>query len=241
MPWARDNIFWAVVVLVLPPTAAYLREPNHSIDWLMVRTTLWLYFATFVVYMGYQLVRAILKLDAERIEELQASSERERVLSEQLSDLERKYFDERPQMGLYVMGAEGRKAWRQAVDNLDQPVRFFLQHLGGRAATSIRIDPICSLKGNYSLRFDGAPFVSGGPVRYFLKYEVWQDGGRPNLNTIEGIGWGAMLEFFLGDSPPGLETRSYNLVVRFRDRDEEHVQEFKLVFDATKYCFLNSA
>jgi hypothetical protein len=64
--WARDNILWAVVVLVVPPAAVYFHDPSHSIDWPLIRTTLWLYVAAFVIYAIYQSAHAAVTLDAER-------------------------------------------------------------------------------------------------------------------------------------------------------------------------------
>jgi len=66
MLWVRDNILWAVVVLVVPPAAVYFHDPNHSIDWSLIRTTLWLYVAAFVMYAIYQSAHAAVTLDAER-------------------------------------------------------------------------------------------------------------------------------------------------------------------------------
>jgi hypothetical protein len=42
--WARDNIFWGAVVLVIPPLAALIRNKAtaSSPDWETVKLTLWL-------------------------------------------------------------------------------------------------------------------------------------------------------------------------------------------------------
>jgi hypothetical protein len=66
--WARDNIGWAAMMAVLPPIVAYLRDPNQSVDWLLLRTTLWLYVAVLVVYIAINFFRSIWKLDTERAE-----------------------------------------------------------------------------------------------------------------------------------------------------------------------------
>jgi hypothetical protein len=65
-PWARDNIIWGVVVLVVPPLAAYVRNPRTAIDWELIRTTFWLYALTFTAYVLVHLVRVPKKLDRER-------------------------------------------------------------------------------------------------------------------------------------------------------------------------------
>jgi hypothetical protein len=70
MPWARDNIFWAVVCLIVPPIAVWLHDSNHVIDWQLVRTAAWLYLTAFIAYAILQSVRAVLKLDAEQAQRI---------------------------------------------------------------------------------------------------------------------------------------------------------------------------
>lgn len=64
-PWARDNIFWGIVVLVVPPWAAYLRD-SHPLDWELIKTSLWLYLFAFAVYALVHLSRVPRKLDDDR-------------------------------------------------------------------------------------------------------------------------------------------------------------------------------
>ncbi|MGA2201793.1 MAG: hypothetical protein ABSG40_07510 [Terriglobales bacterium] len=65
-PWARDNIVWGMIVLVVPPLAAYLRHTDSQIDWVLIRTSLWLYACAFSVYILAHLCRTPKKLDDER-------------------------------------------------------------------------------------------------------------------------------------------------------------------------------
>ena len=42
-PWARDNIVWGLIVLVLPPLFVYFRNRHAQIDWTVTKSTIWLY------------------------------------------------------------------------------------------------------------------------------------------------------------------------------------------------------
>lgn len=65
-PWARDNIVWGAVVLVVPPLAIYLHDPHAQIDWALIRTTIVLYVFALMVYILAHLGRTPKKLDLER-------------------------------------------------------------------------------------------------------------------------------------------------------------------------------
>jgi hypothetical protein len=82
--WARDNILWASVMVVLPPVAVYLRDPNRSIEWVTVKTTLWLYLAVLVVYVAVYLVKSVWKLDKERAEALEVRERENQVLKREV-------------------------------------------------------------------------------------------------------------------------------------------------------------
>lgn len=71
-PWARDNIAFGVLVLVIPPLLVYSRDHSHPIDWMMLGATLRLYALCLGVYVVFHLVRAVWKLDAENKAELLA-------------------------------------------------------------------------------------------------------------------------------------------------------------------------
>ena len=63
--------------------------------------------------------------------------EKKKLQNEKL-ELERKYFDERPKLGINIVSEAGRDAWRVASDSKNAPVHFFMQYLSGRIATSVR-------------------------------------------------------------------------------------------------------
>jgi len=65
-PWARDNVLWGVVVLVVPPIAAYLRDRHKEIDWVLVKNALLLYAFAFAVYILAYLRLTARKPDDER-------------------------------------------------------------------------------------------------------------------------------------------------------------------------------
>jgi hypothetical protein len=87
-PWARDNIVWAVIVLIVPPLAVCLRDPSHEIDWAMVRTALWLYAIALGVYLLFHLVRTVSKVDAGLQNELVASRKKVSELGAVLQEIE---------------------------------------------------------------------------------------------------------------------------------------------------------
>jgi hypothetical protein len=65
-PWARDNILWGIVVLIVPPLAVYLRDPHAQIDWGVIKSALLLYASTFAIYIVLHLRRTARKLDEDR-------------------------------------------------------------------------------------------------------------------------------------------------------------------------------
>jgi hypothetical protein len=70
--WARDNIAWAVVMLIAPPVAAYLQR-GTEIDWKMIRTTLWIYGAVFCIYVFVHVLRTPWRLERERLLEAESA------------------------------------------------------------------------------------------------------------------------------------------------------------------------
>jgi hypothetical protein len=152
-------------------------------------------------------------------------------------EVERKHFDERPQLGLRLIAPSGVENWRSAAyANNQQLVFFSLHHLNGRKATNLHFDPISSHRGGYSLRFLKVPFVNP-PVQTSLVFEVWANGIRPTQEVNAASCSAAKLLEFLWDNPDDLPEFRYNLVVRFEDRGEERTQSFPLVFDAARYEF----
>jgi hypothetical protein len=75
VPWARDNIVFAAIALIVPALVVHLRYPNQTIDWAMVTTALGFYATALVIYFLAVAVRTPKRLDSEiqrRCEELQA-------------------------------------------------------------------------------------------------------------------------------------------------------------------------
>jgi hypothetical protein len=65
-PWARDNIIWGLLALLVPPVFIYLRSRHPQIDWPLYKTTVSFYGVALVTYILVQLCRVPAKLDAER-------------------------------------------------------------------------------------------------------------------------------------------------------------------------------
>jgi len=49
-PWARDNIFWGIAVLLIPPLVVWLRNPKVTLDWQTIKLTLILYGITINIH-----------------------------------------------------------------------------------------------------------------------------------------------------------------------------------------------
>jgi hypothetical protein len=86
-PWARDNIGWGIIVLVVPPFAAYLRDRHAPMDWVLIKNSLLLYAFAFAIYILAYLQRTVKHLDDDRETRERALSavvsEREQVIKEQ--------------------------------------------------------------------------------------------------------------------------------------------------------------
>ena len=65
-PWARDNIFWGIAVLVIPPLAVYLKDRGATLDWATIKAALVLYAVALGIYIVYHLGRTAWKVDQER-------------------------------------------------------------------------------------------------------------------------------------------------------------------------------
>src|ERR1039458_1666496 len=85
-PWARDNILWGVVVLVVPPIAAFLHNPHTPIDWTLLKNSLVLYTFALAAYSLAYLSLTAERLDADRQAREQllniAVAEREQTIRE---------------------------------------------------------------------------------------------------------------------------------------------------------------
>lgn len=69
-PWARDNIGFAGSMVVAPLVAVYVQDHNHVIDWVIVKTTAWIYLGALVIYTAYHLIRTPWKLDVDESQKL---------------------------------------------------------------------------------------------------------------------------------------------------------------------------
>src|SRR5271157_1373149 len=65
VPWARDNIMWGIVVLILPPTLAFF-VLKKTIDWPLLWTSLLFYGVALLLYGAAHFVRAAWKGDVGR-------------------------------------------------------------------------------------------------------------------------------------------------------------------------------
>lgn len=235
--WPRDNIFFAFAMVVVPPVAAWLCDPTHVPDWAVIKTAGWIYLAVLVAYAICHLARTAWKLDSDRAEELQGAFEAAAASKTALTELNLKYSNELPLLGLNVHSVQGEKTWRTT----GVPVAFTIQHLGGRIPTSIRFDPVRSKLGKFLLRFDPLPHADRPPQQTGIGFEVLET-GAPQLSAKD---WattqqyqGELLRLFVHDVPSSNATEDvYDLVARFRDRSDDCEQAFRLVFDRYRFCF----
>jgi len=82
--WARDNIFWGIVMLLAPLAVLYWQQ--KTIDWGLVQTTLWIYLAAFVIYLCIHLIRTPWKLDVDRAIAIQTIAGQLKLSQEALSN-----------------------------------------------------------------------------------------------------------------------------------------------------------
>jgi hypothetical protein len=81
-PWARDNIVWTGLMVILPPVATLIHDAHHPIDWEIVSTTIFLYALAGIIYIGVHAFKTARKLDAEHVAHIKTL---ERKLSVQVS------------------------------------------------------------------------------------------------------------------------------------------------------------
>ena len=65
--WPRDNLGFALLMLVVPPVAAWLRDPSHEPDWFVLKTSAWIYLAVFIVYVVIHTIRTPWKFIGARM------------------------------------------------------------------------------------------------------------------------------------------------------------------------------
>lgn len=66
VPWARDNIVWGLIVLIVPPLAALLHNPRFNVDWVLIRNTLLLYAVVLAFYLVVKMAFTAKNLDNDR-------------------------------------------------------------------------------------------------------------------------------------------------------------------------------
>src|SRR5271154_6779209 len=99
-----------------------------------------------------------------------------------------KYLDEQPRLGLQIRSQFGITEWLVQTDSKNNPVWFWLAHLGGRIPTDVRFDPIQSKKGTWTLCFGSEAYVMP-PVPLMLAYELREKGAGIDSSIIDYIGW----------------------------------------------------
>jgi hypothetical protein len=100
--WVRDNVLVALFMATAPPVLVYLRDRKHPIDWDIVRTTLWLYGVSLLIYVGTHLLRTPWKLDQERETELAEAGTESAQLRNEIEKLRREAEAKRPVLDLEV-------------------------------------------------------------------------------------------------------------------------------------------
>src|SRR5271165_1301327 len=65
VPWARDNLVWGILVLLLPPITA-LSIFKRKIDWPPLWASVAFYAVALCIYVGVYFVRAAWKMDVQR-------------------------------------------------------------------------------------------------------------------------------------------------------------------------------
>ena len=157
-----------------------------------------------------------------------AEHDRAEAANVEINELKKRYFDQRPRLGMRVTNTTGFDNWRGLTSG--SLIKFYIWHLSGRPATSIIFDVISSLRNNYTLFFQGLPYVTAGPEQE-IDYEVWKNGERPSRKLIQLVGLRRLLGEFIFDGRGGI----YPITIRFTDGGELRSQQFKLIFDDTRY------
>jgi hypothetical protein len=178
-------------------------------------------------------------MDSDLTQELCTTREAVVTSDARIAELTKKYFNDRPRLGLNVHSVQGDTKWRTT----GVPVAFTIQHLGGRVPTSIRFDPIPSTLGKFLLRFDALPHADPGSHPTGINFEVLETGARklsPKDWATTQQYQGELLRLFVLDGPQVLNQAKYTLVAHFKDGDDEREHSFHLVFDSHRFCFLEN-
>ena len=164
------------------------------------------------------------------------------IARREVAELKAKYFDERPVLGLNIVGSVGPKQWKDAAASRNTPIHLSIQNLSGRVATSIHFKPILSKLGKFSLHFDSLAHIKPQMPPTSLTLEIQEEGySRVNARDRDTIGNidATLLGYFLDDRDRnnGPQIEVYELIATFRDGAEQRSQPFYLKFDWERYCF----
>ena len=151
-------------------------------------------------------------------------------------ELERKWEENTPVLGLEINSFEGPKIWQTHVT----PVTMAIKLLNGRVPRSIQFDPLSSKFGALRLKFDSLPHVDSQRL-WPMTYEI-EEVGKPKLSAKDRetthVYERDMLLLFLNDAEEKSATDVFLLTARFLDRDEQRTQTFNLRWDWSKYGFM---
>ncbi len=86
-PWARDNIVWGMIVLVVPPLAAYIHDSDTQVDWLLIKNSLLLYAFALAIYIAVYFARTAKNLDADLVGSIGNEIEKKRTLEQELAEI----------------------------------------------------------------------------------------------------------------------------------------------------------
>jgi hypothetical protein len=239
LDWPRDNVIVAGIAAIAPVFAVYLRDPHQTLDWELIKTTGVVYLVLFCIYAIFQAIRIPWKMDSELTKELQDALEAGATSEARIAELNQKYSNNRPRLGLNIHSVQGEIKWRTT----GVPVAFTIQNLGGRIPTSIRFDPIPSKSGKFLLRFDALPHADPGSHPTGINFEVIETGvpqlSAKNWATTQQY-QGELLRLFVHDVPVVTSQTEYKLVTHFNDGDDECEHIFHLIFDSHRFCFLEN-
>jgi len=161
-----------------------------------------------------------LKEHNEKIAGIAEKTAQNEILARKCRELEKEYHDERPILGLEVIRSS----------NIAE---FSLRHLSGRPAQNVCIDPVRSLAGKQLLKFRALAFVAPSSVKKILQFDVLE--GESDVPTdpriLQSLEMSGMLDIFLADKLSEVHAPRYEMTLRFKDRDEERTQTFRVTFD----------
>ncbi len=84
--WARDNIVWALIVLIASPFVARMRHRGYKIDWELLSASLWIYGFVLLFYILIHLFRTPWKLHKEQIKALEEDEKKIQTIRKTAAD-----------------------------------------------------------------------------------------------------------------------------------------------------------